>query len=75
MTDVPKQRQKTMAEKPNCARCGHPQDWHRHDDADTHSPDDPNCPFRCIGYDCMAPGPPLKDACDCPDYVEAEDHG
>jgi len=54
-----------------CGRCGHPPDWHRHDDVnDEHSPTDPDCPFRCLGYDCEAPGP-VPDggrACDCPDY-------
>lgn len=54
-----------------CARCGHPQDWHRHDDADHHDPSDPACPFRCIGYDCEADGPPHDGSCDCPDYAAA----
>jgi hypothetical protein len=55
---------------PTCARCGHPSDWHRHDDTDNVPPTDPNCTFRCIGYDCTAPGPvpPGGRACACPDY-------
>jgi hypothetical protein len=56
---------------PPCARCQHSPDWHRHDDSDNHAPTDPDCPFRCIGYDCEAPGPVPEGgrACDCPDYV------
>jgi hypothetical protein len=55
-----------------CARptCRHPQSWHRHDDADHHDPSDPACPFRCIGYDCEAPGaPPETSPCACPTFV------
>jgi len=57
----------------NCARCGHPADWHRKDDADPHDVTDPDCPFRCIGYDCERPGrpPPEGQRCTCPDFVEA----
>ena len=50
--------------EPKCARCGHPQSWHRHDDS---GPDDMIC--RCIGHDCMASG--HRGTCDCPDFVEA----
>src|ERR1051326_1627735 len=55
----------------HCARCNHPQSWHRHDDADNTPPDDPACKFRCLGYDCMAAGkpPPGGRACDCPDFT------
>ena len=55
---------------PHCKRCGHPADWHRLDDSTNISPTLPEAKFRCIGYDCEAPGPPVKDGCDCPDYVE-----
>jgi hypothetical protein len=63
-----------------CARCGHPASWHRHDDADDHDPSDPVCPFRCLGYDCMAPNVnppagPTGRCCDCPDFVEADHNG
>jgi hypothetical protein len=55
---------------PDCARCGHPADWHRHDDvADEHPATDPECPFRCLGYDCEAEGF-TPGHCDCPDYLE-----
>lgn len=53
------------AVEPKCGRCGHPHSWHRHDDAS-----DSEASFRCIGYDCMAPGPP-RPPCGCPDYVDA----
>jgi hypothetical protein len=59
----------TTTELASCARCGHRADWHRHDDTDNTPPTDPACPFRCLGYDCDAPGPPVFDECDCPDYV------
>jgi hypothetical protein len=54
-----------------CIRCGHPPDWHRLDDSTNVSPTDPAAEFRCIGYDCEAPGPwPAGGrACDCPDYA------
>lgn len=55
--------------KASCCRCGHPQDWHRHDDADSTPPTAPNCKFRCMGYDCMKPGLPPKTPCGCPDFV------
>lgn len=45
-----------------CERCGHPNDWHRHDDA-TESET-----FRCLGYDCDAPAGGPDRRCDCPDY-------
>jgi hypothetical protein len=53
-----------------CQRYGHPQDWHRHDDADNVPATDPNCKFRCIGYDCEVAGPPVKNGCSCPDFVD-----
>ena len=53
-----------------CERCKHPQDWHRLDDSTNVSPTDPAAKFRCIGYDCEAPGPPKHNACDCPDFVD-----
>lgn len=58
-----------------CARCGHPADWHRHDDADSHAATDPDCPFRCLGYDCEKPGFPAgtpETHCGCPNYVKPE---
>lgn len=59
-----------------CARpgCGHPADWHRHDDADDTPPTDPDCPFRCLGYDVERDGYPSGGrACDCPDFLEGRD--
>lgn len=56
-----------------CQRCQHPPSWHRHDDADEHSATDPDCPFRCIGYDCEAPGYPAgtpETRCGCPDFED-----
>jgi hypothetical protein len=66
---------------PPCARCGHPNDWHRHDDMTaageaghgSHgaSPDgDPyvGCPFRCVGYDVWSSEPPPLAPCTCPNY-------
>jgi hypothetical protein len=63
-----------------CRECGHPQDWHRHDDADDVPATDPAAKFRCLGYDCEADGaltaaratyrvanPPF---CLCPDMVK-----
>lgn len=56
-----------------CKRCGHPQDWHRHDDEGCLSkhpqpcapkgcstPERPthDAPYRCHGYDCDGPGFP-----------------
>ena len=54
-----------------CSRCGHPDHWHRLDDATNVSPTDPAAEFRCIGYDCERPGKPVTDGCDCPDFKEA----
>ena len=59
-----------MGEK-MCSRCGHPDHWHRHDDADNVPATDPGCKFRCIGYDCEQSGKPVIDGCDCPDFKEA----
>lgn len=68
-----------------CARpgCGHPPDWHRHDDSATPGeaghllhcapadlPGDSSCPFRCVGYDVTVDGSPPADPCTCPDYLE-----
>lgn len=54
-----------------CARCGHPDDWHRHDDLACPSEHPQPCapagcsslthpthdsPFRCLGYDVDGPG-------------------
>jgi hypothetical protein len=61
-----------MATLGPCFRCGHPPDWHRHDDADNVPPTNlPMCKFRCLGYDCEAPGPLVLNGCDCPDYLRA----
>lgn len=58
---------------PPCQRCGHPADWHRLDDALNLDPTDPATPFRCIGYDCMAPGRPSEGcASRCWDYLPPE---
>jgi hypothetical protein len=62
---------KPLPPLPPCKRCGHSPDWHRLDDSTNVSPTDPDAKFRCIGYDCEAPGPWPDNACDCPDYVEA----
>jgi hypothetical protein len=66
-----------------CARCGHPSDWHRHDDeaCSTHpQPCTPDAaPFRCLGYDCDAsgyPGGTPETRCGCPAFVsEPRPHG
>jgi len=63
-----------------CARCGHPSDWHRHDDHHCLSGHSQPCspgtaPFRCIGYDCMKDGEhggTPETRCGCPDFVEAK---
>lgn len=60
-----------------CQRCGHPSDWHRHDDTACNSthpqPCDPStAPFRCLGYDCMAPGRHREDECDCPTFAREQ---
>ena len=58
-----------------CERCGCPADWHRLDDSahqeewSLSDPEAPDPPFRCLGYDCEAPGPPVENGCDCPDFV------
>jgi len=58
-----------------------PRDWHRHDDTSPPSinghnshgailGEDIECPYRCLGYDVTADGPPpRRQACDCPDFV------
>lgn len=53
-----------------CGQCGHPADWHRADDSQNIPATSPDLKFRCIGYDCEAPGPPVRDGCDCPDFAE-----
>lgn len=58
-----------MAPLPDCAVCQHPPGWHRLDDSGDLDPTDPEAPFRCIGYDCNAPGPPVENGCDCPAYL------
>lgn len=59
------------AQLPNCTRsgCGHPADWHRLDDSKGLGPGDPGAEFRCVGYDCTAPGPIGSCAVACPDYA------
>lgn len=52
-----------------CARCGHPQDWHRLDDSLNLDPTDPATPFRCIGHDCESPGPIRACSKACPDFL------
>lgn len=67
MTDDPQMREQTD----KCKRCGHPADWHRHDDEKCLSTHPQPCapagcsseqhpthdaPFRCLGYDCMGTG-------------------
>jgi hypothetical protein len=54
-----------------CANCKHPQDWHRFDDAQPWGVTDIRAKFRCIGYDCEVGGPPVKNGCDCPDFMES----
>ena len=51
-----------------CKRCGHPASWHRLDDSKNIPPTSSDAQFRCIGYDCEKPGPPIKNGCDCPDF-------
>ena len=61
-----------------CQRCGHPADWHRHDDVacSTKHPQPcwpENAIFRCLGYDCEAgghPGGTPESRCGCPDYID-----
>ena len=57
-----------MAER-FCGRCGHSSDWHRLDDGKNIAPTDPRAEFRCLGYDCEAPGPWVQNGCECPDFV------
>lgn len=57
-----------------CERCDHPPSWHRHDDVACRTSHPQPChpdtaPFRCLGYDCEASGPPRHKGCDCPDFV------
>lgn len=60
-----------------CGHCGHPQEWHSHDDhecLETHpQPCAPEiAPFRCLGYDCMAEGfvgGTPASRCGCPDFA------
>ena len=67
-------------EAQHCKRCGHPQAWHSHDDTACLSKHAQPChpetaPFRCLGYDCMAPGFPAgtpETRCGCADFVEAQ---
>ncbi len=72
----------------NCKRCGHPDHWHRHSDEDCLSKHPQPCslagtldaqqgaplaPFRCLGYDCEAPGPVRgtpESRCGCPDFID-----
>jgi hypothetical protein len=61
-----------MNRQRRCLRCAHPADWHRHDDSDNVPPTDPDCKFRCIGYDCMGGGPPTPCPDACPDFVKQE---
>lgn len=67
-----------------CARCGHPDHWHSHDDVACHAKHPQPCepstaPFRCLGYDCDAPGFPAgtpESRCGCPAfYKEPGPHG
>lgn len=63
----------------DCRRCGHPADWHRHDDEACHKkhaqPCDPStAPFRCLGYDCERGGPirgTPESRCGCTDYLRS----
>jgi len=54
-----------------CKHCGHSSDWHRLDDAKNVAPTDPTAEFRCLGYDCEAPGKPPDTgrACNCLGFV------
>lgn len=71
-----------------CARCGHPDHWHRHDDGACLSTHPQPCapagcgpgpihgaPFRCLGYDVDGsgyPGGTPESRCGCQDYVRPE---
>lgn len=59
-----------MSEATKCARCGHPSDWHRFDDAQPWGVTDSRAQFRCIGYDCEVGGPPVSNGCKCPDFAK-----
>jgi hypothetical protein len=67
----------------NCLVCRHPASWHRHDDEGCLSSHPQPCslpgtldaqrgaPFRCLGYDCDAPGFPggtPETRCGCTDF-------
>jgi hypothetical protein len=58
-----------MSQQRNCTRCGHPDHWHRLDDATNVSPTDPAAKFRCVGYDCDVGGPLPSRPCNCPAFV------
>lgn len=67
-----------------CARCKHPDHWHRHDDEACLMKHDQPCspeiaPFRCLGYDCERPGFAAgtpESRCGCPVFVrEPRPHG
>lgn len=64
-----------MAGTDLCARCTHPRDWHRLDDALNVGPTDSAAEFRCIGYDCTGDGTGYVEMASCPvacpDFVEA----
>lgn len=68
-------RAPAMSEPELCARCQHPDHWHRHDDADPTPASDPACKFRCLGYDCergrFSGGTP-ETRCGCPDFVRVQ---
>lgn len=63
-----------------CARCGHPQEWHSHDDQVCLSKHPQPCapetaPFRCLGYDCMGEGfvgGTPESRCGCSDFLEPD---
>lgn len=70
---VPPASLETPKRLEKCANCGHPADWHRHDDEGCLSKHPQPCslpgtldaqqgaplaPFRCLGYDCERPGYP-----------------
>jgi hypothetical protein len=67
-----------MSETKNCQRCKHPQGWHSHDDVACRTAHPQPCspdvaPFRCLGYDCFAPGVwagTPETRCGCSDFVE-----
>jgi hypothetical protein len=62
-----------------CVRigCGHPAGWHKLDDALNLDPTAEGTPYRCIGFDTLAPGttPPDWDGnpvCDCADMLRSQ---